>query len=84
MPGKFMILKNAGRAPRSFRLPLREGKAHQRLRDSMMVVIPGCNPDSGEPGISDPIPKELLESNSKKEFLVQLFEEGVITAEAVT
>lgn len=83
MPEQHMIIKNKGRSQRSFRLRLPIGKKKQNVKDGLLVVVPGCNPDNGQPGISDPIPKAYLEAEAKNPFLVELFEEGIFTVETI-
>jgi hypothetical protein len=81
--GDMVVLENHSREQRSFRLRLTVGKKRQAVKDGLMVVVPGRDPLSGQLGVSDPFPREMLEAEAKSPFLVKLFETGVLTFKQV-
>lgn len=78
---KYVTMVNTGLSPRSFRLAVDK---RQRVQDRLLVRVPGRDPESDEPGVSDPVPIEYIEAEKDNEALVRLFDEGVLRVREVT
>lgn len=79
-----ITLVNKGQSRRSFRIRPEVKKGQKmRVRDGVMIVVPGCDPQSGKPGYSEPIDEALLQAVAVEPWFVELVENNVLSFEKV-